>query len=578
MNPPPKRSWNFSASVCSAKENTVISESSPRNEYVPKCSEQLKIPATVQAILAARIDRLSPEAKRLVQAAAVIGKDVPLPLLLAIADVPEHKVCAELTRLQAAEFLYEVRSFPDLEHTFKHALTHEVAYQGLLQDRRRDLHARITEAIERLAHHALRGGLWEKAVAYLHQAGLRAMARGANLEAVPYLEQALETLRHLPETRRRSELAIDIRVEIRNALVPFGNWARMLGHLQEAEALARSLGDQQRLGRIATLMIMQWKATGDLDAALKFGQEALTIARTLGDRSIEVAATYYLGDTHSTQGEYSEAVKLLERNIGLDGKLRAQRFGTPMILSAASEFSLAAALATPGRFVEAIGHGETGVRIAEENDHPLTLFIGLLHLGWVHSLRGDFPCAARVLERGLDLGRTWQFVDSVPDVTSSLGALYAAAGRTDESLALVAGAVKASRARQGHVVPAHILFCAGRAHLAAGRIYAREALVLTRQLGLRGMEALVLSLTADIAATTGTANSEGYYREALALAEPRGMRPQVAHRDFGLGKLHRRRGDHEPAQEHLTTAMAMYREMGMTYWPERAEAELRHLG
>jgi predicted ATPase len=117
--------------------------------------------------------------------------------------VPEDEVRAELTRLQAAEFLYEAALFPDLEYTFKHALTHEVAYQGLLQDRRRDLHARITEAIERLAaeriaeqserlaHHALHGELWEKAVSYLRQAGLRAMARGAHLDAVPYLQQAV---------------------------------------------------------------------------------------------------------------------------------------------------------------------------------------------------------------------------------------------------------------------------------------------------------------------------------------------------------------------------------------------------
>ena len=106
--------------------------------------DEVKMPVTVQAILAARIDRLTPEAKRLLQAAAVIGKDVSLPLLLAIADAPEHEVRAELTRLQAAEFLYEVGLFPDLEYTFKHALTHEVAYQGLLHDRRRTPHARNT--------------------------------------------------------------------------------------------------------------------------------------------------------------------------------------------------------------------------------------------------------------------------------------------------------------------------------------------------------------------------------------------------------------------------------------------------
>src|SRR5438477_3686471 len=255
----------------------------------------IQVPATVQAILAARIDRLAPEAKRLLQAAAVIGKDVPMPLLLAIADTPEPEVRAELTHLQAAEFLYETRLFPDLEYTFKHALTHEVAYQGLLHDRQRALHARITEAIERLstervaeqaerlAHHALRGELWEKAVAYLRQAGLRAMARAANREAVAHLEQALGGLRHLPETRETTELTIDIRIDLRNALHPLGDQARMGDHLHEAEVRARPLGDQHRLARIATFIVIQCLATGDYDEAVRFGQEALSIARTLSD-------------------------------------------------------------------------------------------------------------------------------------------------------------------------------------------------------------------------------------------------------------------------------------------------------
>ena len=121
---------------------------------------------------------------------------------------------------------------------------------------------------------------------------------GAHREAVPYLEQALATLRHLPETRQRSELAIDIRIEIRNALIPLGDWVRIGYHLQEAEVLARSLGDQHRLGRIVTFMMYPRRATGDFDAALKFGYEALAIARTLGDRSIEVVATFHLGDIH----------------------------------------------------------------------------------------------------------------------------------------------------------------------------------------------------------------------------------------------------------------------------------------
>src|SRR5262249_4685273 len=115
-----------------------------------KPPETWQIPATVQAILAARIDRLAPEDKRLLQAASVIGKDVPFALLQAIADMPGDGMRRGLTHLWAAEFLYETSLFPDLEYTFKHALTHEVAYGSVLQDRRRALHARIVEAIEAL--------------------------------------------------------------------------------------------------------------------------------------------------------------------------------------------------------------------------------------------------------------------------------------------------------------------------------------------------------------------------------------------------------------------------------------------
>jgi tetratricopeptide (TPR) repeat protein len=243
---------------------------------------------------------------------------------------------------------------------------------------------------------------------------------------------------------------------------------------------------------------------------------------------------------------------------------------------------LSGALSNLGRFDEAIGHAEAAVRIGEEIDHSWTLFLGLWFLGLAHLGRGDFARAARVLERSLHLGRTWQFVDRTPDVAAALGYAYALAGRTEESLALVAGAVNEFRARQGHVALGYILLSAGRVFLLAGRIdeatnYVREHLALARRLGARGLEAHALFLMADVAAASGTEIAEDYYREALALAEPRGMRPQVAHCHFGLGKLHRRRGDREHAQEHLATAMAMYREMGMAYWLDRAEAELRQL-
>src|SRR5262249_8669807 len=159
-------------------------------------------------------------------------------LLHAIADLPEEALRSSLTRLQASEFLYEARLFPDLEYTFKHALISEVAYSSLLHDRRRALNAeimetieamysdRLVEQVERLAHHAVRGELWEPAVTYLRQAGAKAIARSANREAVSSFEQALTALGHLPATRARREEAIDLRFDLRTALSPLGEFER----------------------------------------------------------------------------------------------------------------------------------------------------------------------------------------------------------------------------------------------------------------------------------------------------------------------------------------------------------------
>ena len=557
--------------------------------------EQLKIPATVQALLAARIDRLAPEAKRLLQAAAVIGKDVPLPLLLAIADAPEPEVRAELTHLQTGEFLYETRLFPDLEYTFKHALTHEVAYGGLLHERQRGLHARITEAIEhaatdrlaeqaeRLAHHALRGQLWEKAVGYLRQAGLRAMTRAASREAIAHLEQALGALHHLPETRQTTELNIDTRIDLRNALLALGERARMGEHLHEAEVLTRKLGDQQRLARIATFKVIQGLGNGEYDEAFRSAQEALSIGRTLGDRSIEIVATSFLGMTHVTRGEFSDAVTVLERNLTLVGDLRDERFGTPVIHSALSMANLADALSQLGRFDEAIRHAEAAVRIGEEADQPLTLYWGLFDLGVVNLRRGDLPRATRVLERCIDLCRTWQLVVGMPAAAATLGAAQALAGRTAEPLLAVAGAVEESRRSRSYRWAALILLHAGMTYLAAGRIeeagsHAREAVALARRLRARGTEAHALCLAGDVASTGGTEEAAGHYREALALADELDMHPLVAHCHFGLGKLYRHTDRREQAHEHLATATTMYRDMDMTYWLEKAEAETRELG
>src|SRR5262249_49066510 len=226
----------------------------------------IQVPATVQAVLAARMDRLPPEDKRLLQTAAVIGTEVPLALLQTIAEEHAEVMHRSLAHLQTSEFLYETQLFPDQVYTFKHALTHEVAYTSLLHERRRALHARIVDAmetlytdrvaeqVERLAHHALRGEVWDKAVAYCRQAGVKAVVRSANREAVACFEQALGALGHLPERRDTTEQAIDIRFDLRNTLLLLAENTRIFVYLREAEALAQALDDPHRLARASAYL------------------------------------------------------------------------------------------------------------------------------------------------------------------------------------------------------------------------------------------------------------------------------------------------------------------------------------
>src|SRR5256712_4253092 len=253
----------------------------------------IQVPTTVQAVLAARIDRLPPDEKRLLQCAAVIGTEVPFALLEALAEVPEEALRRQLTHLRAAEFLYETTLFPDLEYTFKHALTHEVAYDTLLHERRRVLHARIVEVIERLypdsltehferlGHHAFRGQLWEQAVRYGRQAGVKAYERSANREAATWLEQALSALGHLPEGRDTTERAIDLRFDLRRVLVPLGDFDRLFHYLREAERLCAELGDQRRLGFVCVSLAYFFRSMGDYDHALEAAQRAAPSGRLL---------------------------------------------------------------------------------------------------------------------------------------------------------------------------------------------------------------------------------------------------------------------------------------------------------
>jgi class 3 adenylate cyclase/tetratricopeptide (TPR) repeat protein len=559
--------------------------------------EALQVSATVQTILAARIDRLPPEEKQLLQAASVIGKDVPYALLAAIAEQPEEAVRRGLAHLQEAEFLYETRLFPDLEYTFKHALTHEVTYGGLLQDRRRQLHAqivgamerlypdRLSEHVERLAHHALRGHLWDKAVRYSRQAGTRALDRSALREALAHFDQARAALRELPESRERTEQLIDLCFDQRNALLPLGEFTRLGQVLNEARALAEGLGDQRRLGWALAYPAHLHTLLGEPARAIDAAQSARAIAEAVGDLGLRVVANYYLGLALWYAGDLPRGADALRATIALlKGAPPGERFGLAMLPAVLPRYVLAMVLAELGEFAEAIAAGEEGLRIAQTAGHPYSEVWARQGLGYAHVRHGDFPAATRVLERGLALCRGMEIRFALPYVAASLGSAYLWSGRATDAVPLLEEAVEAIKAMRILGLYSLLITLRAEAYLVLGRIAeAREqgeqAVALARAHQQRGREAWGLKLLGDVHAhEPAEAEQAGdTYRQALALATELGMRPLVAHCHLGLGALARKTGRGEQPQEHLTTATAMYRDMDMPFWLEQAEAEMREL-
>ena len=499
-----------------------------------KSGQVVQLPETVQAILAARIDRLPPEEKSLLQSASVVGKNVPLAELRAIAGLAEDDLAQGLASLQSSEFIYEARLFPEVEYTFKHTLTHEVAYASLLHERRRVLHAKVVHAIEtlhpdalaehrdRLVHHAFRGELWSKAIAHLR-----------DLVEVASPEQIDDVMGKGPES-------------------PGQLW---------------------------------WM--GEHERALKAAERDLAVAASFGDFGMRVVSSCRLAQANHALGNYPRAVDLLRQVVAsLHGDLVRERFGMVAFPSVWARSWLAWTLAEMGEFTDAEAVAEEAAEIAGSAHHAYSRFQALFGRGVLSVIQGRLDQAIPALEEGLVLARLESIPFSAPFITAPLGAAYLLSGRIDAGVTLLEQTVEWAESMR--LVANHALRISwlGQAHLLSGRHdaareQAHRALRIAEERGERGQQAYVLRLLAAIEAEAETPDVpvvEAAYRRALDLAETLRMRPLATHCLLGLGRLHQRAGNADVARAHTTAAMTRFDAMGMAFWAERARAALEAAG
>ena len=554
------------------------------------------IPSTVQNVVADRIDRLPIEEKHLLQTAAVIGVALPFTLLRAVTELSDESLKICLSHLQAAEFLYETSLFPDLEYTFKHALVNEVAYGTLLHERRRWLHSQVVTALEqikgsashdhleKLAHHAFHGELWDKAVDYLGQAASKAAARSANRAAADFYYSSLAALQHLPQEGDVSRRAVDVRLELRNPLFLLGQFEELHRNLREAEAIAERIGDHKRLGRVLNFLVSYYGVVGDHDRSIDSGTRGLRINRD--DMELNTVTHYYMGVAFHHMGEYDQSITMLDRALSVvnDQRFKHERFGTASVISVICRSWLTQCFAQLGAFKDGIPIAETGIRIAEESEHAYSLAYAYCSLGFLFLVKGDLELAIAALERSQKICESSEIRVLTTQVGSHLGYAYALAGRVCDAIPLMEKADEQAKAIGRKAGWALRLTWLGHASLLerrmdAAREQGQRALALAGGGRERGYQAWAHKLLGDIIREESSNPSEAlsHYAPSMALATELAMRPLQAHIHLSLGRLHHRENQIEQARTELSLALTSYRCMEMPIWIGSAEQELSTL-
>jgi class 3 adenylate cyclase/tetratricopeptide (TPR) repeat protein len=577
-------------------ESRVL-EGQPGTHVLAKPAAAIQVPATVRAVLAARIDRLPPVDKRILESAAILGRLVAIELLQAIADVPDETLRLGILHLQGAGFLSEPVTSPERACTFTHALTHEVAYAGLTHERRRSLHAAVVLALERragqrtgdhaeaLAQHAIGGELWEKAIDYLRQAGAKAYDRGAVGESLARFEKALEITQNLATSPDNLRRGIDVRLDFHMPLFVLGQITRLVELHREADRLARELDDEPRLGRIAYRMGVYSWMNGRYREGIAYTRQALQNVAAGVDADLRIWVTHTLGVNHIGLGQYRAAIEHFSRNVdGPDAEPARRRvglaFASPYVLDCGW---LAWAYSGIGDFERALRYAETGVREADASGHPQSqAFAGALRA--VPELaRGEFAAARHWLEAAVELCEQRGLVTWRPVSCGLLGRALAWSGSASEGLAWLERSVVfaeslglASVLSLTYVFLAEGLFLAGK--LVDAKQAGHRALERATLSGEQGVELDALRVLAEIAAAQGRLEpAVNLYEQAETLAGALEARPLLAICRLGLGRLARRRGDHAPARQQLLAASALFRAMRMPYWLCQAERALREV-
>jgi DNA-binding SARP family transcriptional activator len=554
--------------------------------------ERLSVPGRVRDVIRRQIDRLDESSRDVLALAAVIGREFDFALVHHASGLDEAGAARAIESLARRRILHSVGERLD----FTHDRVREVAYGLILPSRRAVLHRRAAEALAALhardlqPHHLAIGlhyseaQMWELAAAHLRQAGALALRRYAMRDAIACFERALAANGRLPRDRAALEQAFDLWLETRPPFNQLGENREVLRVLSEARAIADRLGDERRHARVSAFMTVAHVNLGQLDEAVASGTHARETALRLGDLDLRIVGTDILLQALVHRGEHESVIDLAIDNLAALPAERVNdlfgRFAPPSIYD---RLSLARSLSEVGRFDEAARYMDEAIALADPTHHAYSIGMAHYTAGMLDLARGDWTRARGRLEHGIAALRTAGASLSVPWAVALVAWALAQLGHPEEARACVVESEQlteklAARGAPGGAAGTR-LHALGRACLALG--WLDEA----RSFGERALEASqhqpayaahAWHLLGDVATHAERFDPERgllCYREAFERAEPRNMRPLIAHCHLGLARVHGRDGTRDRADEHLASAARMYGEMGLAYWLGHAEAE-----
>jgi predicted ATPase/class 3 adenylate cyclase len=361
-----------------------------------------EIPVTLRDSLMARLDRLGP-ARETLQLGAVLGIEFPYDLLLAVSPLNEDQLRRHLRALIEAELLYAHGLPSESSYQFKHVLIRDVAYEGLLKSRRRELHTRIAHTLEEkfperaaarpeiLAYHYTEAGLNAQAVRYWRKAGQKASRRSANVEAITHLRKGLELIKGLPTSTERLMEEVRLQIALTNPFIATTGYTAP--EVQEAGNraldLCRQLGDSS--GLFASLRILQtiYFNRGELEIAVELAWQLIHLAEMTRDQEALLWAHYVLGFTLAAQGKLKAAREHLERSIAFYDTRRAGAYGYVQDPGPTAVALLSHVIHSLGYPEQALRRMRYALAQARSISHPFTLAWVLGFAAELHWRRGE---------------------------------------------------------------------------------------------------------------------------------------------------------------------------------------------